>query len=255
MMPSRPRRRLLTAILLAACLNPQAMLLAADVAPVKVRIDPAPSAELKYLVKARQSGITLEGDATVRWSAGNGRYAVASDSRAQLLGKILDVRSEGGIDDFGLAPVEFNEKRFRKDATVTTFDRAAKQIRFSASSEQYPIKGGEQDRSSVVWQLIAIARTAPDRFKPGSEWQAFVAGARDAEPWTFRVIDQPAIDSAMGNVKTVHIVREPPPDSRSQRLDIWLAPSLDWYPVKLRFSEVSDEYVEQTLQHVNRKQP
>ncbi|SNS19241.1 Protein of unknown function [Noviherbaspirillum humi] len=254
-MPTRLRRRLISAILLAACACLQAPLLAADVAPVRVRINPAPSAELKYLVKARQSGITLEGEATVRWSAGDGRYAVESDSRAQLLGKILEVRSEGGIDEFGLAPAEFNEKRFRKEATVTTFDRTAKVIRFGASSEQYPIRGGEQDRSSVVWQLIGIARATPDRFKPGSEWQAFVAGARDAEPWTFRVIDQPVIDSAMGKLKTVHIVREPPPDSRSQRLDIWLAPSQEWYPVKLRFSEVSDEYVEQTLQHVNRKQP
>jgi hypothetical protein len=50
------------------------------------------------------------------------------------------------------------------------------------------LKGGEQDRTSATWQLIAYARAAGDKFKPGSEWKMFVAGRRDAEPWSFKVL-------------------------------------------------------------------
>jgi len=44
-----------------------------------------------------------------------------------------------------------------------------------------------------------------------------------------------------------------PPDSKEQTLDLWLAPGLEWYPVKLRFSDGDRDYVEQTLEKITKK--
>ena len=62
------------------------------------------------------------------------------------------------------------------------------------------------------------------------------------------------IRTGLGTVQAVHIVKAPPPDSKEQRVDIWLAPEREWYPVKLRFSEDDDgEFVEQTLEKIVKK--
>lgn len=217
------------------------------------RFDVPPSAQLNYAIRARQSGFALEGSAVVNWNAAGRTFAVATEVRSALLGKILDSRSEGGIDKHGLAPLSFNEKRFRRDPTTTTFDRAAGAIRFSASDLTYPIRGGEQDRNSAIWQLISVARASPSRFKPGSEWTFFVAGQRDAEPWTFRVLNQEKIRTPMGELGALHILKAPPPDSQEQRVDIWLGPQQEWYPVRLRYSENNGDFIEQNLESISRK--
>lgn len=226
---------------------------AAERVAVKRPVDIAPSADLSYSIKARQKGFSISGDAVVSWRVAGGKYTLRADTRAMFLGNILENRSEGLIDGFGVAPLQFYEKRIRHDPYTTTFDRGGKGIRFTESKLVYPLKGGEQDRSSVSWQLVAVARAAPDKFIPGSEWIFFVAGRRDAEPWTFKVVKNESIRTGMGALDTVHLVKLPPPDSKDQTLDIWLAPSHEWYPVRLRFTDNDDEFVDQTLEKIVKK--
>jgi hypothetical protein len=218
----------------------------------KYKFDLAPSADLDYSIKAKQSGFSLEGSATLKWLVTDHTYSIAMETRAMLLGKIIDTTSHGAIDEYGLAPIDFTEKRISKDPSTTTFNRHSKTISFTQSSETYPIKGGEQDRSSIIWQLIAIARATPHQFQPGSEWKFFVAGQRDAEPWSFKVIKQEKASSTLGDINAVHIMRVSPPGARVQQLDIWLAPSLEWYPLRLRFTDPDGNTIEQTLEKITK---
>lgn len=169
-----------------------------------------------------------------------------------LLGTITHDRSSGTIDAFGLAPAEFTEKRMRKDPTTATFDREARALRFSESKQVYPLKGGEQDRVSITWQLAAVARGAGERFKPGSTWPFFVAGRRDAETWVFKVIKRERVQTGLGEVEAVLAERQPVADKKDQVLEVWLAPQHEWYPVKLRYADGDKEQVEQTLRTVTK---
>ena len=55
------------------------------------------------------------------------------------------------------------------------------------------------------------------------------------------------------DIDAVHILRAPPADdTRGQTLDIWLAPSLEWYPVRLRFTE-GEDFVEQQLSKITKR--
>lgn len=211
-----------------------------------------PSADLNYAIRAQQSGLQLSGNAVLKWNVGDNTYHIEAETRAMLVGKILDSTSDGSIDDFGLAPTVFAEKRFHKDPTTTAFNRDNKLISFSTNGDTYPIMGGEQDRTSAIWQLIAVARGAHSKFKEDSEWEFFVAGQHDAEEWSFKVERMESIRTPMGNMNAMHIVKAPPPNSKGQMVDIWLAPSLEWYPVRLRFTEQNGDYVEQTLEAVNK---
>ncbi|MES2129848.1 MAG: DUF3108 domain-containing protein [Pseudomonadota bacterium] len=212
-----------------------------------------PSVDLDYAIKARQRGFSLSGNATVSWRLAQSKYSLTALTNAVLLGKILENRSEGQVDAWGIAPVQFYEKRFRKDPATTTFDREARTITFTDGKLSYAIRGGEQDRATASWQLQALARGAPDKFTAGSEWTMFVAGRRDAEPWTFRVAGSETVRTGLGEVEAVHLTKAPPPDSRDQTVDIWLAPSLEWYPVRLKFSDADGDFVEQTLEKLTRK--
>ncbi|QJE03203.1 DUF3108 domain-containing protein [Massilia forsythiae] len=222
---------------------------------IKRAFELPPSADLAYSISARQRGFNLNGDATLTWRAGDNKYAINAESRVALVGKLTENRSQGTVDIYGLAPAEFYEKRFRKEPVTATFDRDKKSIGFTDGKQTYQIKGGEQDRVSVSWQLAAVARAAKDKFKPGSEWQFFVVGPHDADPWTFRVVGREKIQAgaAIGEVEAVHVVRAVPPGSKDQTLDLWLAPSKEWYPVKLRFTDNDRDYVEQTLERITRK--
>lgn len=223
-------------------------------APAKRAVELPPSADLAYELNAQQRGIALKGEALIAWRAGDGKYDVNVEARVQLLGKLTEYRSHGTIDSFGLAPDEFYEKRYRKGATTTRFDRDAKSIALTEAKEPYVMKGGEQDRASVTWQLASVARAAGEaNFKPGSEWSFIVAGRRSAEPWTFKVVKREKIQTAMGELDTLMVTRERAGEGKSEGVDVWLAPGQEWYPVKLRFRDDERETIEQTVTKITRK--
>lgn len=244
--------RLAAAALLAAGLAWPAH--AAEFHPaIKRPFNPAPSADLGYALKARYRGLTLDGTALVKWRIADGTYQIGVEAHAMIFGKVQSSSSEGGIDNYGLAPVTAIEKRFRKSPTTVTFNRSDKTMTFSASTESYPLLGGEQDRASILWQLIGNARAAPKKFVAGSNWLYFVAGRTDADAWNFKVGKAEKVATPLGTLDAIKVARLLPPGSREQQLDIWLAPSLEWYPVKLRFSEPDGEVFEQILQRITRQ--
>lgn len=213
-------------------------------------VNPPPSADLAYAINAVQRGLSLNGNASLQWRAGEGRYSIVSETRASIVGKILDAKSEGLIDASGLAPQTATEKRFRKEASTTTFDRAANTIRFDASDATYPIKGGEQDRNSIVWQLATIARSTPAKFKRGSTISAFVASQKSAEAWSFKVDKTETIKTGIGDVSAVKVSKVVGNGDKDQKIDLWFAPSQNWYPVRIRFAEPDGDFIEQTITRI-----
>lgn len=250
--PARLRASLIAAALSGALAASAAT--AADAPhPVEKRaFNLAPSAELSYAIEAKQSGLDIKGQGLVKWTNGKTSYAVSTETRAMLLGKILETSSEGTIDAYGMAPERFVEKRLRRDPSTTTFNREQNKITFTQSAESFPLQGGEQDRTGITWQLVAVARANAAKMTPGSEWTFFVAGPRDAEQWSFKVVGREKIKTARGETDAVHIFRAPPPDAQGQKLDIWLAPKMEWYPVRLKFTDPDGDYIEQTLDSIKK---
>lgn len=219
---------------------------------VKRAFNLPPSAQLSYAVKASSHGIALTGNGTITWQQGGGKYQLVTEARSGLFGKVIEYRSEGTVDAYGLAPDTYYEKRMRKGAGTTTFRRDTNTIDLADSDNTVPIHGGEQDRSSAPWQLAAIARAAPEKFIPGSEWKFYVVGRRNADTWSFKVVGTETVKTGAGDVKAVHFSKAPP-QGKGQQVDLWLAPSLDWYPVRLVFLDDDGDSFEQILEKVDKK--
>lgn len=213
----------------------------------------APSAELVYSLKSSQKGIPVSGEAKINWlvidsnDAPTKQYRLTSETKVALFGKILVSSSTGTVMDFGLAPERFTEKRFRRAESNTVFDRERKLIHFSESDLSYPIQGGEQDRLSATWQLVALVRNHADQVKIGQEWKMFVAGQRDADPWVFKLTEISKIKTSMGEMDVLHIIKAPPPDAQGQKVELWLASNVDYYPVWIRFQDSNGDQLEQKI--------
>ena len=247
------RNRLSVAGLFTALFTLTTLSVATELAAVKRPHNLPPSAELHYGVTAKHSGLTLKGNTRIRWTASGNRFDIAVETKANLLGKLLESHSEGTVNEYGLAPLKLTEKRFRKPPHTVTFGREDRTVRFSESATTYPLKGGEQDRTSISWQLVSMARAAPDKLKPGTEWKFFVAGRKNAEIWSFRVMGPKTVSTPMGNVTAIHISKQPSESREQQQLDVWLAPSMDGYPVRILFKDSNGTDLDQVLQRIDRK--
>jgi hypothetical protein len=211
------------------------------------KIAPPPSVDLYYdVTKTPVDGTTIRGRGKIAWRLENGAYKIDGEV-SWLFITALRFSSEGMIDEYGVSPVLYNQKSFRRSATNTHFQHERNVISFSASENSYPRQGGEQDRASIIWQLAGIGRADDTRFTPGAEFEIVVAGVRDEEPWLFHVIGKEDISAGIGNVEAWHLVRAPKPGSYDQTLDIWLAPMHEWYPVKLRYTEANGDRLDLDL--------
>lgn len=221
--------------------------------PVQYRVEFPPSAELKYDVQQvpADGGHPRYGSGVISWRREGGKYQVNGEADV-LFFTLLKFTSEGGFDSYGIAPVMYSEKRFRRSETATHFNRdERKNISFSASQLSYPIKGGEQDLSSVIWELSGIGRGDREKFVPGAQIDLFVAGVRDADIWSILVIGPEDIEVGRGKTQAWHVVRIPRVGSYDKKIDIWLAPQDQWYPVKIRQTEKGGDFVDMTMTSVH----
>lgn len=231
------------------------LLLASSIASAQDKMtgNPPPSSQLQYRLRADIKGLSVEGQGQIDWQFDARQYRLIFDTSTQLTGQLMSEKSEGAIDRNGLVPANFVLKRMRKEPVAVIFDRRAGQINFAGDIPAHKIQGGEQDRLSVLWQLLSMARARPGSFTPGSTWKFFVAGHRGGEAWTFQVKDKQRLRTSLGEIDTLHLTHLPTDASGGRQVDIWLAPSQEWFPVRLRFTEPGGDSIEQTIEKITKK--
>lgn len=213
------------------------------------KTDPPPSAEVHYAVQALRDGKVVYGSGKIGWRRSGDNYLINGEAGV-LFFTVLSFQSLGSLDPQGITPLKYSEKRFRKPETNTHFQQENKVISFSSSTVTYPRNGGEQDRASIVWQLAAIGRGDAAQFAAGTELDVFVAGVRDAETWHINVIGEETLALGGEQLAAWHFLRKPRPGSYEPQVEFWLAPSRDWYPVRLRQTEPNGDYLDMNMSSI-----
>ena len=198
---------------------------------------------------ALREGREFYGHGTITWRFNGSQYAIDGEAGI-LFFSLLNFSSRGRADEFGIAPVQYTEKRIRRTQTETLFNREIRQISFTASGKTHPLQGGEQDRASLIWQLAGIGRGDPASFAPDAKFPLFVAGVRNGAVWDMRVIGEEEVEVGLGRLRAWHVRRAPIPGDKDQTIDIWLAPSHHWYPVRIRYTEANGEYLTLSLSDI-----
>jgi len=219
----------------------------------KLVISLPPSADINYDLKAQINGLPLSGTALIQWHGDHNKYRLLYETRTALTGSLMLEVSEGSVDAYGIAPDIFSSKRFRRDQETVNFDRQTRQINFPGNAPTHVLQAGEQDRISVLWQLLTIARAAPERLAPGAVWEFNVVGPRHSESWVFEVRETKRLRTALGALDVLHVTRTAPKNAKTPQMNVWFAPSLDWLPVRIRLSEADGDFIEQTIEKLTRK--
>ncbi len=199
-----------------------------------------PAGELRYdtLVNGmmNQTG-------TIHWSNDGQHYEMVVSIPLPFVGPYV-YSSKGHIDGFGIAPEQYSEQRGRRAADIAIFNRENKQIVYTKTPQSQPLADGAQDRFSVVMQLASLVRGAPDKYKPGVTRQFSVADNDSNEIWPIETVGDESVQTRGGFTTARHFTRLPRREGDKRKLDIWLAPSLGWLPVRILQTEPNGMQIE-----------
>ena len=209
-----------------------------------------PSVELTFnLVRAGISGGAATGEAVLNWDRDAERYRLhyAAAITQPHLDNLAEMVSEGRVGTAGIVPRRMTDKRRGRARTATHFDEQG-DITFSATQRAVPMPAGAQDKATWPLQLTSIARAGRAQLEAGVE--LLVGGDKDASVYRFVVAGQEEIVTGMGTLATWRLVRLVAPGSYNAKLEIWLAPGHEWYPVQLRSTEANGTVTTQTIRRI-----
>jgi hypothetical protein len=216
--------------------------------PTALRFSIPASVRLHYQVTATARHLRLQGDGELVWRHDGASY----DARLEISAPFLTPRiqhSTGLITAEGLAPLRFSDKARSEEAAH--FQRDQGKVSFSSNRPDAPLLAGAQDRLSVMLQLGAMVGGDPHKFPAGTVISIQTASARDAEPWQFTVEGQDELELPGGKVAALKLIRNPRREF-DQKVELWLAPGMDYVPVRLRLTQPNGDWVDQQWSSTDR---
>ncbi|HSV78949.1 MAG TPA: DUF3108 domain-containing protein, partial [Ramlibacter sp.] len=198
-------------------------------------------ARMRYEVVASRFGVALHGEADLHWRHDGSQYEARLEVRSSLFPTRIE-RSTGRVTADGLAPEYYWQKGRNEQATH--FQRDQGRLTFSNNSPPAPLLPGTQDRLSVVVQLATLIGGQPDRYPPGTRIVIPTTSTREAEPWVFSVEGEEELQLPGGAVRALKLQRRPRKEY-DQQVELWLAPRMDYAPVRLRLTNPNGDTVDQ----------
>jgi hypothetical protein len=220
-----------------------------DTAAPAARLSFPGSAQLNYLVQSQVRGQRREGQAQLLWRHDGEHYEARLETSDGTRPPRVQ-HSTGQITGRGLAPQRFSDKSRTEQATH--FQRESEQVIFSNNRPAAPLLAGAQDRLSVVLQLAAMLAGEPHRYPAGTTILVQTASTREAEPSLFTVLGDESLELPGATLMTVKLDRAPRREF-DQRIELWLAPGLDYAPVRLRLTQPNGDWVDQQWSSTDRR--
>ena len=202
-----------------------------------------PAADLRY--DTFMNGVqNMPG--TISWLTDGDHYDLVVSVPVPFVGKFTYM-SHGHVDAFGLAPERYTEQRGSRGTNETRFQRDAKQITFSRTPTVLPLPNGAQDRFSMLFQLASLVRGDPARYTPGVTRAFFVVDDNSGETWSVETLGPESVRIGSGFISALHFTRLPRHAGDRRKIDVWLAPSLGYFPIRIVQTEPNGTQVELLL--------
>lgn len=194
------------------------------------------------------------GEMEQRFNAADGTWQMSSNTRgtrgvARLLG--IDARDEarGTVRGDRLQPGRFEHHASvpgRDQAWVATFDLPVKQVivRHEDGEQVLPLDGPAWDPLSVQLALRDAAREGK------GELTLSVVDEDKIEMQRYRTGAAERVDTPLGCFEAVPVERVREQSTRYSR--VWLAPSLDWLPVRFEHGKTDGAHTDARLQSLQR---
>ncbi len=206
------------------------------------------SATLHYQVNVRARGQDWQARGELVWRHDGERY----DAKLALNIPLLPLRTQhstGRITPEGLAPVRYSDKNRSEQATH--FERDKGKVTFSSNRPDAPLLVGAQDRLSVILQLASMIAGDPRKFPQSTTITIPTAGTRETEPWIFTVEGDEELLLPGGKVAALKLLRNPRKEF-DLKIELWLAPAMDYVPVRVRLTQPNGDWADQQWSSTDR---
>lgn len=195
---------------------------------------------LVYNVQAGDGGFNL-GQATYTWQVRGERYHLSSVAEATGLASLfmsgrIEQSSEGRVGPAGLLPEQFTMARNQKRQDVARFDWPAKRL-FLAKGEEL-LRDDTQDLLSFPFHL-AMTVSEGD-----GGWIVPVTNGRKLKGYRFTILGRESVEVGRERLEALHVQGT---RAFEGNLDVWLAPSRHWLPVRIRTEDQKGKIMELTL--------
>ena len=213
---------------------------ASSAAPA-VRIPPP--MRLEFDVSGQAKRLNYSARAELLWQHDGQNYQARQEISIFFLGSRTQT-SVGTLSATGLLPQRFGDRARSEQAAH--FDYAQGRVTFSANTPAAPMATGTQDRLSVFLQLGALLAAAPERYPAGTRISVATVSARAADVWSFTVEGEETLDLPVGALTAIKLERLPRRE-HDQTAQIWLAPTLDYLPVRIRIVQANGDFADLRL--------
>ena len=198
------------------------------------------STRLKYEVSGLVKGFGYRVSGELLWLHDGKTYDARLEISHFLLGSRVQT-SKGAITAQGLEPLRFGDKV--RSEVAAHFQRAKGVVSFSANTPDAPLLPLAQDQLSIFMQLAAMWGGNAARFAPGLQLPFQAVGPRSAESWVFVVGSPERLKVEGRELTAVKLLRERTAQY-DVRVELWLAPALDYLPARIRLTQSNGDEVD-----------
>ena len=205
-------------------------------------------ATVRALYEVHRDGLHVA-TAAETFERGEGKYQIVSEQTpAGLLAMFVRTRarvtSAGTVTNQGLQPAQFDYGRL-DDASKNVsarfdWDAGLLRMSFDGRTETAPLGSGAQDRLSAMYQFLFLA---PENVRELSF--PMTSNGKKLEPYHYRFAGEETLDTALGRLKTLHLVKRR--EGNENGVELWLAAEHHLMPVKLLIVETDGTRFEQTI--------
>lgn len=208
------------------------------------------STRLSYVLTGNYRG-PVSGQAQVEWLRKGKDYQVNLDvgvgpSFAPLISRRMS--SQGQLTPEGIAPQRYDEEtRFivGEGYRVSVFFLGA-EVQL-ANGVREPAPRGGQDSASQFVQLTWLFMTGREPLQAGRVVSFPLVLPRKQYAWQYEVLGEELVDTPMGPVASWHLKPVRPPGGGDLTAEVWLAPTLQYLPVRLVIRQDADTYIDLML--------
>jgi hypothetical protein len=192
----------------------------------------------------------LYGDAHVQWQREGARYQVRLDVRIQVFGTQI-LTSQGEVTPEGLVPRAYEELRPGK----RRFAQLGDDVILLENGRTLPRPPGVQDTASQFVELSQRFATGKELLEVGRSVSVWLARPGGVDQWTYDIVDRAQLRTPqMGEVETFHLKPRPIANPRGNyTAEIWIAPSLQYLPVRIRISMGSEAWLDLVVDRIDQR--
>ncbi|MCV2368278.1 DUF3108 domain-containing protein [Roseateles oligotrophus] len=228
--------------------------------PASEEAEPGPEWPLSTLLRYRLSGNyrgEVHGNAQVEWIRQGQHYQMHLDvaigpSFAPLISRRMS--SDGRLTPAGVNPLRYDE-----DTRVMFAQRRRSTLLFHGDSvtmpngNREPVPAGVQDASSQFVQLTWLFLTGREPLKAGHVIDIPLVLPKRQYLWRYEVLGEEELQTPMGPLATWHLKPSKAAGGGDLTAEVWIAPSLQYLPVRLRIRQDEQTFIDLMLNSAPRQ--